>query len=95
MTYKPNVDDLRESPAVAIAEELAAANAGEIFIVEPHVPTPPKALAQAPRVHWTGLQEAVREADIIALLVAHDQFRTLDRTMLTDKIVIDTVGAMH
>jgi UDP-N-acetyl-D-mannosaminuronic acid dehydrogenase len=41
------------------------------------------------------LNEAVREADIVVLLVAHDQFRGLDRTMLTDKIVIDTVGVMH
>ena len=95
MTYKPNVDDMRESPAIAIAEDLAATDAGEIFIVEPHVPSPPKHLAQAPRVHWVGLHEAVREADIVVLLVAHDQFRTLDRTMLTDKIVIDTVGAMQ
>jgi UDP-N-acetyl-D-mannosaminuronic acid dehydrogenase len=95
MTYKPNVDDMRESPAVAIAEDLAATNAGEIFIVEPHVPNPPKPLAQATRVHWVGLQEAVREADIVALLVAHDQFRTLDRTLLADKIIIDTVGVMH
>jgi UDP-N-acetyl-D-mannosaminuronic acid dehydrogenase len=86
---------MRESPAVAIAEDLAATDAGEIFIVEPHVPNPPKPLDQAPRVHWVGLEEAVREADIVALLVAHDQFRTLDRTLLADKIIIDTVGVMH
>jgi UDP-N-acetyl-D-mannosaminuronic acid dehydrogenase len=95
MTYKPNVDDMRESPAVAIAEELASGNTGEIFIVEPHVNKPPRELANASRVHWAGLADALRDADIVVVLVAHDQFRDLRRATLSEKIVIDTVGLIQ
>ena len=93
MAYKPNVDDLRESPAVAIAADLAA-DAGEIFIVEP-CPEPAERTGPCAARALGGLQEAVREADIVALLVAHNQFRKVDRTLLTDKIVIDTVGVIQ
>jgi UDP-N-acetyl-D-mannosaminuronic acid dehydrogenase len=95
MTYKPNVDDLRESPAMAVAEELALSNAGEILIVEPHVEQQPKKLTNVPGVHWVGLQDALRRADIVVLLVAHDQFRDLDPSTLSEKILIDTVGVTH
>jgi UDP-N-acetyl-D-mannosaminuronic acid dehydrogenase len=95
LAYKPNVDDLRESPAVAIAEELAASATGEIDLVEPNVETPPKQFADNPRVHWVGLSEALDKADIVVVLVAHRQFLRLDRAALTGKIVIDTVGVLR
>ncbi len=95
LAYKPNVDDLRESPAVAIAEELAASAAGEIDLVEPNVEAPPKQFADNPRVHWVGLAEALDKADIVVVLVAHRQFLRLDRAALTGKIVIDTVGVLR
>jgi UDP-N-acetyl-D-mannosaminuronate dehydrogenase len=41
------------------------------------------------------LTDAIRQSDIITLLVAHDQFRSLDRTLMTDKIVIDTTGTLR
>lgn len=95
LTYKPNVDDLRESPAVAIAEQLAESAIGEIFLVEPNVETPPKQFTGKPRVHWVKLAEAIESSDIIVILVAHDQFVELNRATLTDKIVVDTVGVLR
>lgn len=95
LSYKPNVDDLRESPAVAIAEELIAAKSGQLFLVEPYLSGPPARFANKPGVHWCELNEAIHQADIIALLVAHDQFRNLDRRAVTEKILIDTVGLLR
>jgi UDP-N-acetyl-D-mannosaminuronic acid dehydrogenase len=95
LSYKPDVDDLRESPAVAIAEELIVAKTGELFLVEPYLLGPPVTFVDRPRVHWSNIDEAIREADIVALLVAHQQFRHLDRAALVEKILIDTVGLLR
>ena len=95
LTYKPNVDDLRESPAVSIAAELAREEAGQILVVEPNVRQLPPALAGHAALKLTGLDEATARADIIVMLVAHDQFIQLDRTLLATKIVIDTVGLVR
>ena len=94
MSYKPNVDDLRESPAVAIAKELHEAKAGEIFVVEPYVAEPPQVLAGKPGLHWVDLPRALEEAHIVAVLVAHDQFRGIDRVALREKILVDAVGIL-
>jgi UDP-N-acetyl-D-mannosaminuronic acid dehydrogenase len=95
LSYKPNVDDLRESPAVAVAEGLMAAKTGELFLVEPHLTGPPHIFVDKSKVHWTNVDEAIREADIVALLVAHEQFRHIDRAALSEKMLIDTVGLLR
>jgi UDP-N-acetyl-D-mannosaminuronic acid dehydrogenase len=95
LSYKPNVDDLRESPSVAIARELIEAKSGELYLVEPHLDAPPNGFADNPLVHWAGLDDAVHNADIVAVLVAHDQFRGLDRQALSEKVLIDTVGLLR
>jgi UDP-N-acetyl-D-mannosaminuronic acid dehydrogenase len=95
LSYKPNVDDLRESPALHIAEKLLNADTGEIYVVDPHVKAAPPSIAGKPRMHFVGLQDALKEADIVVLLVQHDQFRDLDRRLLSEKILIDTVGVLR
>jgi UDP-N-acetyl-D-mannosaminuronic acid dehydrogenase len=95
LAYKPNVDDLRESPAVAIAEELVRSTNHDVYLVEPNVDEPPKQFAGNARVHWVNLQEALEKGDIIALLVAHRQFTGLDRAKLSGKKVIDCVGVLR
>jgi UDP-N-acetyl-D-mannosaminuronic acid dehydrogenase len=95
LSYKPNVDDLRESPAVAVVRDLIGSDAGELYLVEPNVETVPKAFAGCKRLHWASVTDAIRQADIVALLVAHDQFRSLKRSLMSDKIVIDTTGTLR
>ncbi|WP_183504974.1 UDP-N-acetyl-D-mannosamine dehydrogenase [Methylobacterium brachythecii] len=94
LTYKPNVDDLRESPALQVARDLAQREIGRLLVVEPHVDALPAGLADRPRVELTTLQEAAAQADIVVILVAHNRFRSLDRGALSHKIVIDTVGLL-
>jgi len=93
LSYKANIDDLRESPALHVVEKLAAEDAGELLVVEPHLRELPRTLGKFPRVRKAELVDALDEADVIVLLVDHRQFLQIDREILNLKIVIDTQGA--
>ena len=90
LAYKPDIDDLRESPALHIAKALAADPDLELLLVEPHLHTSP--IAGAPLVP---LAEALAAADIVVVLVAHRQFRHLRPDHLLRLMVVDTVGLLN
>jgi UDP-N-acetyl-D-mannosaminuronic acid dehydrogenase len=92
LAFKANIDDLRESPAVAIAAALAERFPGQVSVVEPHVDTLPEVLAG--KVVLRSEREAVAAADIVVVLVDHRAFRCVDSVKLQDKVVIDTRGAL-
>ena len=94
IAYKPDVDDLRESPALEIVERAVHEDIGDVLIVEPNIEVLPKTLAQAGKVRLAGLGEALRLADIVLLLVAHKSFRRISGKALAEKVVIDTVGLL-
>lgn len=84
LAFKPNIDDLRQSPAIYIAQKvLQEANDETYFIVEPNIET-----HQYYKI--TAAVEAIEQADIIAFLVAHDDFKQM--TVSEDKIVLDFCG---
>jgi UDP-N-acetyl-D-mannosaminuronic acid dehydrogenase len=91
LAFKANIDDLRNSPAMEIVEQLARGKVGEILAVEPHVDELPAAMKKLP-VRLVGIDQAIERADIVVLLVDHDAFREIDRDRLLDKAVIDTRG---
>ncbi len=90
LAFKPDIDDMRESPAVEIVEHLAHDKVGRILAVEPHVRALPKSLQG--KVELCSAQDAVSRADIVVLLVNHRAFSAIDRTLLRDKVIIDTRG---
>jgi UDP-N-acetyl-D-mannosaminuronic acid dehydrogenase len=92
LTFKANVSDLRESPALEITKVLAEQISGRIFIAEPFITSLPESLAKFENVQLTELEDALQKADIIILLVDHHVFREIDRSLLQMKIVIDTRG---
>ncbi|MCE9523194.1 MAG: UDP-N-acetyl-D-mannosamine dehydrogenase [Alphaproteobacteria bacterium] len=92
LAYKADVDDLRESPAVEVVKKLGQSNLGKILVVEPHVNKLPHEL-ESPNLELADFEVAVKSANLIVLLVAHRAFMHVDRDMLKDKFVIDTVGA--
>ncbi len=93
LSYKANIDDLRESPAVDIVSDIAVALPGlEIRVAEPFVDRLPDQLASRPNVSLHPVVDAVEKADIVVLLVDHDLFRGLSRYRLAGKVVYDTRG---
>jgi UDP-N-acetyl-D-mannosaminuronic acid dehydrogenase len=91
LTYKSDVADIRESPAVRIVAELAREKIGEILIVEPHINRLPQELSDT-GLTLTAFDEALDRANLVVLLVDHMTFMHVDRDVLKDKFVIDTVG---
>jgi UDP-N-acetyl-D-mannosaminuronic acid dehydrogenase len=85
LAFKADVDDLRESPAVEIVRALARRRVGRLVVVEPHV-----------RSHegfeLASLETALKQADIVLVLVDHKQFKRVPREALQEKILIDTRG---
>lgn len=76
LTYKPGVEDLRESPALEVVEELKKRKA-EILAYEPYIPSMSNATAE----------EAINNTDVVVLLTAHPEFKALDYSKA--KIIVD------
>lgn len=92
LSFKANVDDLRESPAMEVVTELARRRVGRLEVVEPHISCPPKSLESLGVHELVDLESAVAKCDIVILLVDHDDFRGLKRSSLRGKAVFDTRG---
>jgi UDP-N-acetyl-D-mannosaminuronic acid dehydrogenase len=92
LSFKANIDDLRESPALHIAERLADEQIGHLSVVEPHIGELPPSLQGRNNVRLDSFGPALKAADIILLLVDHQQFRRVEPAQLREKIVIDTRG---
>jgi UDP-N-acetyl-D-mannosaminuronic acid dehydrogenase len=92
LAYKPDIDDLRESPSLEIAEALCDADIGRILIVEPHIDKLPKSLACKANAVFCDAASAIEQADIVLLLVGHQAFKKINRNLLNQKVVIDTQG---
>ena len=84
LAFKPNIDDLRESPAKYIAQKvLQSSNNEEHFIVEPNI--------ESHSIYkLTNYKEAIEKADIIVFLVAHKEFQNL--IINNTKITLDFCG---
>ena len=87
LAFKPNIDDLRESPAKCIATKVLQNDTnGDYFVVEPNI-----------REHnvfkLTDYKKAIEQADIITFLVAHQEFKAV--TLTKEKVVLDFCGVLN
>ena len=85
LAFKADVDDLRESPALDIVRTLVKDDIGQVLVCEPN-------LKQHPEFSLLTLDELIKRADILLLLVDHKPFKKLTAKGLKDKILIDTRG---
>lgn len=85
LSFKADVDDLRESPSVEIVRALMQAEVGDILVSEP-------TLSKHKEFNLLPYEEVVAKSDIVLLLVDHKQFRKLKAADLKEKILIDTRG---
>lgn len=90
LAFKPDIDDLRESPAVAITKRIANEHPGRVFAVEPNISELPAALGE--QVEFKSIEEALNEATIVLLLVDHKAFKELDSSRFGTVTLIDTRG---
>jgi UDP-N-acetyl-D-mannosaminuronic acid dehydrogenase len=89
LAFKADIDDLRESPAASITKNIATNHPGRTLAVEPNISELPVKLKS--NLTLTSLDEALAEADIIVLLVDHNEFKSVPCDKISGKI-IDTRG---
>ena len=85
LAFKPDIDDLRESPALDIARALAAEHAGPVLVVEPNIKNLPKRFGRAELACLTD----ARTAEVHVMLVDHQSFKTAPRP---DGRIVDMRG---
>jgi UDP-N-acetyl-D-mannosaminuronic acid dehydrogenase len=93
LAFKANIDDLRESPALEICREVSRRGLGEVLAVEPNISALPASAADD-GFELTHLEDALERANVVVILVDHDEFRSLDRKRVNTKLVVDTRGVL-
>ena len=90
LAFKPNIDDLRESPAMGIAQSIAHWHKGETLVVEPNIHQLPKKLDGLCQL--ATLDDALGSADVLVLLVDHNEFKAIKGDAVHQQYVVDTKG---
>ena len=91
LAFKANVDDLRESPALEVAHQLASRYGTRIKIVEPNIRNLPPEIAEH-GAELMELDEAIKTCEVAIVLVDHDQFKMIPLGERRHLAVIDTRG---
>ncbi|KAF7775450.1 UDP-N-acetyl-D-mannosaminuronic acid dehydrogenase [Pseudoalteromonas citrea] len=84
LAFKPDIDDLRESPALDITESIAEFHTGEVLAIEPNIES-----INHEKIKLVTIDESLNRTDIHVMLVDHQQFK---KFKLHDSFVIDTKG---
>ncbi|WP_032487113.1 UDP-N-acetyl-D-mannosamine dehydrogenase, partial [Yersinia pestis] len=90
LAFKPDIDDLRESPAVGVARLIAEWHVGETLVVEPNVEQLPKSLMGLVTLKDTAT--ALQQADVLVMLVDHKQFKAIKPEDIKQQWIVDTKG---
>lgn len=93
IAFKPDIDDLRESPALGIAQQVAELGC-QVQIVEPNIHQLPESLNQS-NIQLASLDQALAEADVICVLVKHKPFMSEKQRLMDKGNVIDAVGLLY
>jgi len=92
LAFKPDIDDLRESPAVEITREISETGC-QVLAVEPNLDDIPDNL-DISNLSLVTLDDALNNADIICVIVKHKQFNEAAEEIKKRSQVIDTVGLL-
>ncbi|WP_299520822.1 UDP-N-acetyl-D-mannosamine dehydrogenase [uncultured Serinicoccus sp.] len=93
LAFKPDIDDMRESPALEITRSLAERAPGAtVLAVEPNIEELPVRLRGTSNLRLTTIEEALADADVVALLVDHREFKAVAAEQLGSTPVVDTRG---
>ena len=86
LSYKPDIDDLRESPSIEIVDKLTSMNF-DVISVEPNI-------SHHDKYKLTKYNQAIKNADILVYLVAHKEFNKKDLNSMPDKKILDFCGVI-
>lgn len=92
VTFKANIDDLRESPSLFIANSLSKKHEGKVYIVEPHIKK--NVVATETQLQNITKEQAFKVTHIAVILVKHDVFFEYESQFWKNKIVIDICGLL-
>lgn len=90
LTYKANIDDCRESPAMAITKTLAQKHPGIILAAEPNITRLPEGLTD--QITLQSYEQAINRSQIVLLLVDHQEFKQIPTDIWRTQQVIDVRG---
>lgn len=90
LAFKPNIDDLRESPAMEIAGDIAKWHSGQTLVVEPNIHQLPAVLSR--HASLVNTADALAQADVLVLLVDHNEFKAVESSRITQRYIVDTKG---
>lgn len=93
LSYKADIDDLRESPSVEVVKRLRTLIPNTLLIVEPHTKSLPASLRDLAGVQLVDLSSALADAGSAVLLTDHRVFKDVDRNKLAGLDIVDTRGA--
>lgn len=91
LSFKADIDDLRESPALHIVERLGQEFANPLWLVEPHISELPKQFTGR-YARLVSAEQAILHSQVVVILVDHRAFQSLEPGLLSGKTVIDTRG---
>jgi UDP-N-acetyl-D-mannosaminuronic acid dehydrogenase len=92
LAFKPDIDDLRESPAVEIVRALAQDRVGRLLVAEPNIDALPPSLAGRAGVSLVDAEDAIAQAHVVVILVNHKSFAGIDAARLAGKALINPCG---
>jgi len=92
LSYKADIDDLRESPSIHVVRELRKRVSNPILVVEPHVDALPPGLATLDGVILSAIDDALESAGAVVLLTDHKAFSAIAPAALSGKDIVDTRG---
>lgn len=93
ITFKPDIDDIRESPALRITQQVALANPeAKINVVEPNLENLPHQLQALSNVQLCTLEATLQDSDVLVVLVDHSEFRAAHEKIASHGHLVDTRG---
>ncbi|QEL06409.1 UDP-N-acetyl-D-mannosamine dehydrogenase [Campylobacter lari subsp. concheus] len=92
LAFKPDIDDLRESPALDIVIKLANERDNQILAVEPNIKQLPLKLQDKVNIELVSLAQALDKADIVVILVKHREFVQVQNNISYRKNILNFCG---
>lgn len=90
LAFKPDIDDLRESPSAKIALAVAKAHPGTVYAIEPNITALP--VEWKTKLELKNADDALAQADVVVLLVDHKEFKAITPQSLANKVCVDCKG---